>query len=72
MQALQECRRPSQCAIVGRIAETAAPLQGAVIEKIKPRWKVARERADSFGGMFKITFPSGAFVVAFGYEILIG
>lgn len=72
MQTLQECRKPIQCAIAGRIAETAASLDGVVIEKIKPRWKMARDRAEEFGGMYKILFPSGAFVVAFGYEILIG
>lgn len=72
MQTLQECRKPSQCAIDGRIAETAMSLAGVTIEKIKPRWKTAQDRAREFGGMYKIIFPSGAYVVAFGYEILIG
>lgn len=72
MQPLQECRKPIQFAIAGRIAETAAPIDGVVIEKIKRRGKLARQEASEFGGMFKIIFPSGSFVVAFGYEILLG
>lgn len=72
MQTLQECRKPTQWAIQGRVAETAALLEGVVIERVEPRWKCARDEALAMGGMFKIIFPSGAFVVAFGCEILIG
>lgn len=72
MNITQEYRKPTQCAIAGRIAETAASLKGASIERIKPRSDSARRQADMLGGMYKILFPSGAFVVAFGCEILIG
>lgn len=72
MQQLQGYRKLAQLAIAGRVAETAVPIDGVVIEKIKRSGEMARKEVNEFGGMFKITFPSGSFVVAFGYEILLG